>query len=151
MSIKRHPALQPFSRDHLIGLYHAQRLMKLKEKDDAAVIAATVAEFIEAWKREISVHFDDEDRIFAGLPISSGSLERLDAEHEELRHLMQSFLTTDDHLSIAEELGKFLDSHIRWEEHELFFEIEGALGEGGLRELAKETDVIEKSRSRKLL
>lgn len=116
-------------------------------------------DYLRQWRR-LEINFTGLQAATFSIAISTkvdhfyfanNSLERLDAEHEELRHLMQSFLTTDDHLSIAEELGKFLDSHIRWEEHELFFEIEGALGEGGLRELAKETDVIEKSRSRTLL
>jgi hypothetical protein len=149
--LKRHPALQPFSRDHLIGLFHAQRLMKLKADSEIDVLTETITAFEDAWKREITVHFADEDRLLGDLAIGHRQLERLHDEHVDLTNLIEQLFKRPFNVAIAHEVGTFLDAHIRWEEHDLFPEIESTLSEEELTLLSKETDVIEKARNRKLL
>ena len=150
MGLKRHPALQPFSRDHLIGLFHAQRLIKLNNESEHQTVSETINAFADAWQREISVHFADEDRLLAPLPISAKSRERLHNEHVDLTSAIEHLL--QNQLSIfANEVGALLDAHIRWEEHELFPEIESTLPDNALADLGKETELVEKSRHRKLL
>jgi hypothetical protein len=148
MSIKRHPALQPFSRDHLIGLFHAQRLIKSNAQTDA-VLRKTVQEFSDAYQREISIHFADEDRIIGPLAISAENLTRLHNEHIELTALIEKLLDSPAH-ELASKVGTLLDAHIRWEEHELFPEVE-SLPEQQLLLVAEQTAEIERSRKRRLL
>lgn len=150
MSIKRHPALQPFSRDHLIGLFHAQKLIKLRSDDPQTKVAETLTAFAEAWEREITVHFADEDRLLGPLAVNQSSLQRLDIEHVELRKLIVQVLTPPLAIDLANRVGQMLDDHIRWEEHELFSEIEQTLSEAELAALGQETDIIENSRRRQL-
>jgi hypothetical protein len=151
MGLNRHPALQPFSRDHLIGLFHAQRLIKLQENYNDEILEETITAFEDAWQREISVHFADEDRLLGPLPITLSNLKRLHDEHVDLTALIKQLFEKPCSFSVANKVGAFLDAHIRWEEHELFPEIESTLSDLDLAALGKETDMIEKSRHRKLL
>jgi len=148
MGLKRHPALQPFSRDHLIGLFHAQKLIKSESSEQELV--ATIESFSKAWEREITVHFADEDRLLGPLAISKDSLNRLDKEHIELSALILKVLEPPYSASLAARAGRLLDAHIRWEEHELFPEIESQLSPSELNLLGKQTEIIEKSRRRSL-
>lgn len=148
--LKRHPALQPFSRDHLVGLFHAQRLMKLQKESPDTVLKETITAFEDAWHRELTVHFADEDRLIGPLHITNNNLIRLHNEHVELTELIAQLVAKPES-TLANRVGSYLDAHIRWEEHELFPEIESSLSEDALAELAVETHIIEKSRHRKLL
>jgi hemerythrin-like domain-containing protein len=150
MSLKRHPALQPFSRDHLIGLFPAQKLIKLRSGDAESKVAETISAFADAWEREIQVHFADEDRLLGHLSVNQSSLRRLDEEHVELRELIHQILTPPHAIDLANRVGQMLDDHIRWEEHEFFPEIEQNLSEPELEALGQQTDVVEKSRRRHL-
>lgn len=151
MSIKRHPALQPFSRDHLIGLFHAQRLIKLEHKSGAELLGEVMTGFAEAWQREIKVHFNDEDRVLGPMHLRSASLERLHDEHIELTDLIVHAIKEPYSVELASRVGAMLDAHIRWEEHELFPEVESTLNEAELETLSAVTAEIEKSRHRKLV
>lgn len=148
--IKRHPALQPFSRDHLIGLFHAHKLIKLQTSVTPELLDDVVAAFSQAWHQEISVHFADEDRLIGSMPIKKSSLKRLHDEHVELSEAIEALLQKPHSALNAVQVGQLLDKHIRWEEHTLFPEIETTLSVQALTELAEKTQLIEKSRRRKL-
>lgn len=150
MGLKRHPALQPFSRDHLIGLFHAQKLIKLNEDSDCHSLQQSISAFEYAWQREVIVHFADEDRLLGPLTLSEASLRRLHEEHVDLTALIERLFKKPYSYSLANVVGSFLDAHIRWEEHELFAEIESTLSVESLAELAIETQILEKSRHRQL-
>jgi hemerythrin-like domain-containing protein len=96
------------------------------------------------------VHFADEDRLFSSLPVAQDSLNRLDKEHVELRALILQVIDGPFSAEDAARAGKLLDAHIRWEEHELFPQIETTLTRDELERLAKETTTIENSRHRSL-
>lgn len=150
MALKRHPALQPFSRDHLIGLFHAQRLMKLETILTPELLEDTIAAFSSAWQREIKMHFADEDRLIDPLHISATNRNRLHDEHIELTGLIEKLFSGSASAAEAVAVGKLLDQHIRWEEHDLFPEIEQKLTVKELETMAKATQLIEASRHRKL-
>ncbi|MBU6453962.1 MAG: hypothetical protein KGS72_19440 [Cyanobacteria bacterium REEB67] len=57
MSLKRHPALQPFSREHLTGLFHAHQLMWLSNGRARQDLLTTVTNFKQAWEDEIFFAF----------------------------------------------------------------------------------------------
>jgi len=150
MSIKRHPALQPLSRDHLVALFHSYRLIQAANNNPRFNLEESIIGFKSAWKNEIAIHFADEERLFPSLPVSVDSLQRLFDEHAALRQLILELETTGSQSSVlALKLGQTLDAHIRWEEHSLFPEIEQALSEAEIRQLGQDTDRIEKGRVRK--
>lgn len=148
MSLKREPCLQPLSRDHLIALFHAYRLVQAASNNPRFDLATAIAGFKAAWKDEIAIHFADEERLFPELPINRPSIERLFSDHAELRDLVRRLFEPDG-VSVAYELGDRLEKHVRWEEHELFPEIESSLSRDLIRLLEFDTDTIEKSRHRK--
>jgi hemerythrin-like domain-containing protein len=144
MSLKRHPALQPFSREHLTGLFHAHQLMWLSNGRARADLATTVANFKNAWEDEISLHFAEEERLFADMPVTAESLTRLLQEHEAIRQLTASlFVAQPDDTELCLRFGQMLTDHIRWEERQFYPEIEQALSDVALAALAEETRHID--------
>lgn len=126
--MKRHPALEPFSRDHNDGLILARNL----ELDrDGAIEAMRLA-----WNVELEDHFAEEERLLIPLA-SEAAADRLRAEHEEIARRVQRL--PDE----PEVLGVLLRDHIRWEERVLFVEIEKTATEAQLAALAKQTDALE--------
>lgn len=126
--MKRHPALEPFSRDHNDGLILARNL----ELDrDGAIEAMRLA-----WNVELEDHFAEEERLLIPLA-SEAAADRLRAEHEEIARRVQRL--PDE----PEALGDLLRDHIRWEERVLFVEIEMNATEAQLATLAEQTDALE--------
>ena len=144
MSLKRHPALQPFSREHLTGLFHAHQLMWLTNGRARQDLLTTVANFKQAWDDEIFLHFAEEERLFTGMPIAVESLGRLKNEHDALRQAAVAlFCVSAEGTLQCFDFGKLLNDHIRWEERHLYPEIEAALSVEALAALAEETKVID--------
>lgn len=129
--MKRHPALEPFSRDHNGGLILARALIECRP--------GAAEEFRKAWDRELADHFDEEERLL-GVLAGPSLAERLASEHRHLRGLVAGLPGS------GKELGHALDAHIRWEERELFVAIEAGAGEAQLAELAARTQAVEERR-----
>lgn len=149
--IKRHPSLQPFSRDHYVGLVAARHLGLAAEGEPAAGREA-LDEFIGLWRQEIAAHLRDEERLLADLIGSDDDLERLRGDHAALRDLAAHAVTQarDDQpdANLLRSLGRLLHDHIRWEERQLFVTIEQSASEQQLGDLARETAAIEATRTR---
>lgn len=129
--MKRHPALEPFSRDHNDGLILARALIEGRP--------GATERFREEWDRELSDHFAEEERLL--LPLVTEPLaERLVHEH---RTIARFGLTLPES---ALDLGRALEAHIRWEERELFPEIERHLTDSQAAWLAEETARLEEKR-----
>lgn len=146
--IRRHPALQPLSREHMSGLVQARNLAAAANQPPAERRAA-LARFANAWDEEIAEHFLDEERMLAPL-LSTESMSRLLAEHRHLRHLAgraMSLASADEpDIDLMRTLGIALHDHIRWEEREAFGEAEGAATESDLARLAEHAQRIERDR-----
>lgn len=144
--LKRHESLQPFSRDHYVGLVQAQRLMRAAINPDAEERRKVVANFVAAWDREIDAHFVDEERLLSDLALPA-ERARLLEEHAALRaHAARArVLCEQGHPSPQWmiDLGKLLNDHIRWEERCLFPSIERRADEPRLRELGERTREFE--------
>jgi len=121
--LKRHPALQPLSREHVGGLIQAHNLQQAANEDRAARVRA-VGEFVAVWRSEIREHFDDEERLLLPLTSSRELRERLLAEHGALRDLAERCESDPSSLAANAEamhtLGTLLHDHIRWEERVYF-------------------------------
>lgn len=147
ISIKRHPALQPLSRDHVIALYHAHQLIWLSEGHARHDAVTTVGNFREAWVAEVFPHFKNEEHLLPPLPVSATSIERLLTEHRLLVDLiMQLDKQEQPDIDLCKKLGQALVDHIRWEEHELFPEVERSLSPAELDKLQEQTRLIDIAR-----
>ena len=146
--IKRHPALQPLSREHMSGLIQARNLVNAAAASPQSR-RETLARFIEVWKTEIAAHFDDEERLLGPL-LSGESLQRLNDEHRELRTLAGAAVAqaaaTEPDPELLRRLGMLLNDHIRWEEREAFGEAERAAAPHDLEALQRHAAEIERVR-----
>ncbi len=91
----RHVSLQPFSRDHYVGLVQAERLRKAADAQpadtpgsDAAARRKAVSEFLDAWRQEIAEHFEDEERLLDAL-LTDPERTELHQQHHHLRALAE--------------------------------------------------------------
>lgn len=148
MSIKRHPALQPLSRDHVIALFHAHQLMWLSTERSRYDATTTVQNFQKAWEEELLPHFGHEERLLPPLAVSTDSIERLLSDHSMIRQLVFDLLKAQNEPDVALclKVGSTLEKHVRWEEHELFPEVERSLSVAELAELQEKTKLIDVAR-----
>ncbi len=146
MSLKRHPALRPFSRDHVIGLFHAHQLMWLSEGRARFDLATTMTNFRLAWEEEILKHFADEEMLLQSLAVRPESIDQLISDHKAIRLSVSNLLGTQEpELVACYNTGKMLEQHIRWEEHVFFPEIEQLLSPSQLQVLEEETRLLERA------
>jgi hypothetical protein len=148
--LTRHPALQPFSRDHHAGLVRSQQLLRAA-RGSADDRRAALAAFLAAWTVDIETHFDDEDRILGSL-LGDDQRHHLAAQHREIRSLVQHARGLGPQDDPGEEwlsgLGQKLNDHIRWEERQLFPAVEQAVCPKVLEQLGEVTVRVEQSRPR---
>jgi mannose-6-phosphate isomerase-like protein (cupin superfamily) len=132
--MKRHPSLEPFSRDHNVGLILARRLIAGED--------GSLAAFQDAWRAEFSDHFTEEERLLGPLALEHERQRLLD-EHASIAALGERAESGED----AAELGRQLEAHIRWEERELFPSIEQHATTAALASLAVLTERLERRRA----
>ncbi len=148
--IHRHDAIAPFSRDHYVGLVQARHLIK-SAGGDAVDRRRVVAQFIDAWDGDIVEHFRDEERLLLPL-MNEADQEHMRAQHKQIAELADRVRAerkkVDPVDSLLRELGELLESHIRWEERELFNRLQDDLSAGELDELQRSTASIEDARPR---
>lgn len=146
--LKRHPTLQPLSREHMSGLIQARNLQRAAAGDVRQRRAAVEA-FARVWHTEIRSHFDDEERLLLPLTERPELRSRLLAEHGVLRELAEQ-CAREPEASASDEtmmrrLGCLLHDHIRWEERVFFESIQRDHPEE-LAHLLHEADRIERLR-----
>lgn len=150
--IHRHDALSPFSRDHYVGLVQARHLIRAADADDDERHHA-IAEFIDAWRNDILIHFEDEERLLL-LLMNDADQQRMLAEHRQLAELESNVRAQREQVSpdpeVLRETGELLERHIRWEERELFNRLQDQAGQAALSALHHSTAEIEASRDRDL-
>ncbi|STZ02208.1 hemerythrin domain-containing protein [Moraxella equi] len=118
--MKRHPALQPLSRQHHLGLVIANKAKSATDDDKLTHHQALVDYLTTA----IPTHFEVERTCLADVILTKLSDDKavklakqmLD-EHEYIESLLSN---TDPSVDDVKELANALYDHIRFEERELF-------------------------------
>ena len=118
--IKRHPALQPWSRDHHHGLLLG---WKIKKGFSAGIDIQRIKDFTDwFWNSHLKQHFETEEKfIFPILGNEHPLVERALEEHESLKSFFEYPKADTEVLS---EIENLLNTHIRFEERVLFQEIQ---------------------------
>lgn len=132
--MQRNKHLEPLSHDHFEGLTVAKRIRAGLARDAAPdVIAAYVARF---WDRHLTRHFEQEERLLVPLAArcdASPLAERMAREHAHLRALAAALGDEDaDRPALLETFAATLRDHIRFEERDLFPELERRADEADL-------------------
>ena len=131
--IKRHPALQPVSREHHQGLLLCWKIRTgLAKKVEISRIKTYVDWFYE---HHILPHFRmEESTIFPVLGNNHELVRRALTEHRRLKMLFEERTEVDESLR---RLEKELEAHIRFEERVLFNEIQNAATPKELEEIKR--------------
>jgi hypothetical protein len=140
--MKRAEALRPLSREHQGALAVAKQLGEAEDR------AAAVAVLLEFWRADGRRHFRIEEEVLlpgwaAAAEVDRAGVERMLREHLEVRR--QILRAEADEIGLAElqALGRLLHDHVRFEERELFVEVEAALGAAELQRLAAAIEAAE--------
>lgn len=135
--IRRHPALQPLSREHhdALMLYFKIR-QGLKKGVDRARIADYMRWFFQEY---LEPHFMvEEQRLFPLLGNDHPEIIRALSEHKDIRRMFTGSLNREEELLSA---GKALEAHVRFEERLLFNQIQDTVPEEHLyAALHRDTD-----------
>lgn len=123
--IKRSEQLAPLSREHHDGLLFAWKIRQGIENRTSLEMMRKYAMWF--WKHHIKPHFFQEEKILlpympAGHPLAARMLE----EHDHIRELILGLDDEADKRTL-EILCNLLNSHIRFEERELFAWLEASL------------------------
>jgi mannose-6-phosphate isomerase-like protein (cupin superfamily) len=138
--MKRHPSLEPFSRDHNVGLVLARRLSEQPEQ------ANSLGEFLAAWHDELEDHFHEEERLL--LPwCDPESRDRMVGDHRSIADLASRAEKEELPRDEVQRLGQLLNDHIRWEERSLFPALERDLDEAQLQAIGSDTADLEARRA----
>ena len=142
--MKRHRALQPFSRDHNVALILSRDLSRAPEADD--VLCQALADRIgHYWRDELEDHFAEEERLLTPLARPS-SARRLADEHRDIAARIR-VVAQQAQAETLRNLGTLLEAHVRWEERCLFVEIEEDASSEQLAQLLHEANAIEQRRA----
>ncbi len=150
--MKRHPGLHALSQHHHFALIQALEMRRAGQTRTGRPAAPRgVAEkFLRFWKKTGSRHFREEEEILlpAYLRLKRSdedrAVKRLLTEHASLRAQIQELeaslkrdLAPQELRMRLGELARALHDHVRFEENELFPQIEAALAEAELQELGR--------------
>jgi len=127
--MKRRPWLRPLSDDHHGALVLARRVRRAAQQArSASALAKLWSEVAARFAAELEPHFAVEERwLFRALEAAGETAlpARALADHARLRDLVRAEPTA----AAALELAERLESHVRFEERELFPRAESLLAE----------------------
>jgi hemerythrin-like domain-containing protein len=128
--MKRHPTLQPLSREHHAALVLASACERAAQGADAQLVAKTCRRAIQAFESELEPHFRVEEQSL--LPLLAGTeteplLQRTLDEHRQLRGMLTGLQQGE--VAVLGSFGAALKAHVRFEERELFPALERLLGD----------------------
>ena len=144
--MKRHPSLEPFSRDHNIGLILARRLVQAAREGETARQDAA-SSLLKYWADELEDHFAEEERTLLPLIPSDELRERLLREHRSFAEDIRALSDGSSEPRVLLHAGETLNDHIRWEERVLFPAIEASATKEQMHALEEQTSQVEARRS----
>ena len=133
MPLKRHKALQNLSREHHDGLVFALRLQKgITKKAHIHEMEAYVDWF---WQSHLNPHFQLEEQHLFPMCVESNDLVlKAKTQHRDIKSLIDTQPKTYE---VLKRLYQHIQTHIRFEERELFMCIQDQLSEEDLAKFHK--------------
>lgn len=139
--IKRSKELTPLSKDHHEGLLLVWKIRKGIQKE---VVADRITRYVKwFWQQHLDAHFIKEEQLFPDvLPEGHPLMQQMFEEHKLIRAVEMS-LEQEVSTEKLERFAGLLHDHIRFEERQLFNEVEKASTPEQLEQMAKALDVPE--------
>lgn len=134
--IKRSKYIIQLSKDHHFTLLFCWKIrMGLKHEVDTNRIGKYVEYF---WAQHIQPHFYGEET-FLFTPVKDNAVQKALGEHAEIRRQINAIITSENiQVAQLESLANIIESHVRYEERELFPHLEKILTENQLKQIEKE-------------
>ncbi len=152
--MKRHQSLHGLSSEHHHGLVWARRL-KTAGGAEPQQAAGTAADFLEFWEKDLQAHFRKEEDVL--FPYYYRCRQR--TTENMLETLRQHVVIRGEILTLQEEMennainpqrlaaiGELLNEHVRFEERELFEEIQENCPEALLKKIGEIEEMRKPSR-----
>jgi len=139
--MKRSPHLRRLSVEHQTALSYASRLERAAHAAPLSELASWATKLAQYWQAELEPHFATEENIW--LPALAGAGLRELTERTIDEHRALAALALRSGMPLRERLARFatlLQSHVRFEERELFEAAQRALTESELEALALSMD-----------
>ena len=141
---KRHSALIPLSHDHHHTLAQARRLKEAKAGGDPVGVRRTADDFVTFYLGRARHHFREEEELFfaplvdddTGGPLIARAVADHLRIHAQVRNLRRQLSDGDVEGGLLGEIAALLETHVRFEEQELFPLIERMVPEDELQDLA---------------
>ena len=135
--IKRSPALVAFSKDHHFGLL---LVWKIRQGQRTGIPPVRIAQYITYfYEEDLAQHFaDEEEFLFPTLPPDHPQRLRAEREHAQVRSLMSSIRQFPSDPEWLAAFADLLEAHIRFEERELFNQLQVYLNDEELIQLLQD-------------
>lgn len=131
--IKRNVNLVELSKEHHFGLLACWKVRQgIKKEISSERITKYILYF---WENHLEHHFEEEER-FLFIDDNEKCQAALE-QHKELKNLILLFQSADADYTLLTKWANLLDSHIRFEERELFPHLEQILPESRLEEIGQ--------------
>lgn len=132
--IKRSVQLQPLSREHHDGLLFVWKIKRGLENRTSSERLRDYTNWF--WRNHIRPHFFQEEKVLVPfMPEGHPMAVQLKKEHEYIRELIIRIDRETDRQDFSR-LANLLETHIRFEERELFQYLEQHLSQEQLSEIA---------------
>jgi hemerythrin-like domain-containing protein len=133
--IKRSTALVALSKDHHFALLLVWKIREgFKKPVEPSRIGRYVTYFFDA---DLRPHFKaEEELLFNRLPQDHALRARAEEEHRNLNNLVETLRNNPGDEETLKQFSLSLESHIRFEERELFNYLQEIIPEEGLAEIA---------------
>lgn len=135
--MKRIDELRALSDDHHTALVLARRCQKAAQGSSSLSVETVWQDVLTAFSGQLEPHFQIEESFL--LPALDGLEEfeltaRIRDDHARLRTLRDTTPITEN---LVEEFGRLLESHVRFEEREVFETTQDRLPEAALRAISE--------------
>ncbi|MEZ4960790.1 MAG: hemerythrin domain-containing protein [Saprospiraceae bacterium] len=139
--IKRHPGLKELSRDHHHGLLLCWKIRQGLKKGIAPERIKSYADFF--FQHDLENHFQEEEaHVFPLLEKENPQVKKALAHHQSLVKLFTQNPDEADLTATLNAIADQLEAHIRFEERELFNEIQQAVPEETLQKLVSKLKTL---------
>ena len=117
--------LLELSRDHHSALVMGRDARRAADADESAIWLETMARVEEHWRRNMSAHFVEEERLIelAKEKLDADAVARVLSDHAELRILAAGPCLLEPRARLRR-FGELLSAHVRYEERVFFPQLE---------------------------
>lgn len=136
LPIKRHQAIVSFSKDHHFGLL---LVWKIRHGLDNSINAARISNYVKYFfEEDLEKHFKEEEQLlFSRLPVYDSLRKRAEEDHQVIYKLVKAIDENKSDKKLLIQLANELEKHIRFEERELFNNLQNTI-------TAEDLELIEK-------